>query len=78
MLTLHLREMERDGLLTRSVLAQVPPHVAYALTAAAAQMLPLLEAFGTWWLNAHAQLSAASMQAPDDTATNVRVFRIRR
>jgi DNA-binding HxlR family transcriptional regulator len=78
MLTLHLRELERDGLLTRSVSAQVPPHVAYALTPAAAQMLPLLEAFGTWWLNAHAQLSATSMQAPHDTATNVRVFRIRR
>lgn len=78
MLTLHLREMERDGLLTRTVLSQVPSHVEYALTPAARRLLPLLEAFGAWWLEAHAQLRAApTVLAPDD-ATNVRVFRIRR
>lgn len=78
MLTLHLRELERDGLITRSVLAQVPPHVAYALTPAARQLLPLLQAFGVWWVEVHAQLGAASSQAAADTATNVRVFRMQR
>jgi DNA-binding HxlR family transcriptional regulator len=78
MLTLHLRELERDGLLTRSVFAQVPPHVEYALTPAARRMLPLLEAFGAWWLDAHAQLSAPPTQAAPDAAGNVRVFRIQR
>lgn len=78
MLTLHLRELERDGLITRRVLAQVPPHVAYALTPAARQLLPLLHAFGAWWLEAHAQLSAASSQTAAATATNVRVFRMQR
>jgi DNA-binding HxlR family transcriptional regulator len=78
MLTLHLREMERDGLITRTVFEQMPPHVEYALTPAARRMLPLLEAFGAWWLDAHAQLSAAPTQAAADAATNVRMFRIRR
>ena len=32
MLTQTLRAMERDGLLTRTVFAQVPPRVDYALT----------------------------------------------
>jgi DNA-binding HxlR family transcriptional regulator len=78
MLTLHLRELERDGLLTRVARARAPLHVAYALSPAAVQMLPLLDAFGIWWLNVHAQLSAASMPAPSDSASNVRVFRMRR
>jgi DNA-binding HxlR family transcriptional regulator len=78
MLTLHLREMERDGLITRSVFADVPLHVEYALTPAARRMLPLLEAFGAWWIDAHAQLSVAPTQEAADDATNVRVFRIQR
>jgi DNA-binding HxlR family transcriptional regulator len=32
MLTQTLREMERDGLLTRTIHEAVPPHVEYALT----------------------------------------------
>jgi DNA-binding HxlR family transcriptional regulator len=78
MLTLHLREMERDGLVTRTVFAEVPPHVEYALTPAARRMLPLLEAFGAWWLGVHAQLGAAPTQVAADAATNVRVFRTQR
>jgi DNA-binding HxlR family transcriptional regulator len=75
MLTLHLRELERDGLLTREVFAQIPLRVEYALTPAARRMLPLLEAFGAWWLDAHAKLSGESRQAE---AANVRVFRMQR
>jgi DNA-binding HxlR family transcriptional regulator len=78
MLTLHLREMERDGLIARSVLADVPPHVEYALTPVARRLLPLLEAFGAWWQGEHAQLRAEPTQVAADGASNVRVFRIQR
>jgi DNA-binding HxlR family transcriptional regulator len=32
MLTVTLRDLERDGILTRTVRAVMPPHVSYALT----------------------------------------------
>ena len=32
MLTVTLRDLERDGILTRTVLAVMPPHVSYELT----------------------------------------------
>lgn len=80
MLTLHLREMERDGLVTRSVFAQVPPRVEYALTPLARRLLPLLEPFGAWWLQSHAELHGTAHRAAATAteAANVRVFRIRR
>jgi DNA-binding HxlR family transcriptional regulator len=78
MLTLHLRELERDGLITRTVCSEVPPHVEYALTLAALRLLPLLEAFGVWWLDAHELLGAGRTPVADEPATNVRVFRIQR
>jgi DNA-binding HxlR family transcriptional regulator len=52
MLTQTLRQMERDGLLVRTVHPVVPPHVDYALTDLG---LSLGEAFcGVWiWAEAH-------------------------
>lgn len=48
MLTLTLRNLERDGLLTRHCFAEVPPRVEYALTEMGAGMLPALEGFTSW------------------------------
>lgn len=48
MLTLELRELERNGLVARKVYAQVPPKVEYSLTAAAHRLIPALEAMGRW------------------------------
>ena len=48
MLTRHLREMEADGLVSRTVFAQVPPRVEYALTPSAVRLLPLLDQVVKW------------------------------
>jgi DNA-binding HxlR family transcriptional regulator len=48
MLTLTLRNLERDGLLTRHYFSEVPPRVEYELTAMGASMLPALEGFTSW------------------------------
>jgi DNA-binding HxlR family transcriptional regulator len=48
MLTLTLRNLERDGLLTRHYSPEVPPRVEYELTAMGASMLPALEGFTDW------------------------------
>lgn len=48
MLTLTLRNLERDGLLTRHYFPEVPPRVEYQLTEMGASMLPALEGFTSW------------------------------
>lgn len=48
MLTLTLRNLERDGLLTRHFFAEVPPRVEYELTAMGRSMLPALAGFTSW------------------------------
>lgn len=56
MLTLQLRELERDGLVVRTVYAQVPPKVEYTLAAPALSLLPVLESLGRWWLEHQGEL----------------------
>ena len=46
--TQTLRTLERDGLLTRTVFAQVPPRVDYQLTELGASLLPALKILRTW------------------------------
>jgi DNA-binding HxlR family transcriptional regulator len=48
MLTQTLRALERDGLLTRTVHAVVPPRVDYALTDLGRSLLGLLSALEDW------------------------------
>lgn len=48
MLTLTLRNLERDGLLVRHYFPEVPPRVEYELTPMGASMLPALEGFTSW------------------------------
>lgn len=48
MLTLTLRNLERDGLLVRHYFPEVPPRVEYELTEMGAGMLPALEGFTSW------------------------------
>lgn len=48
MLTLTLRRLERDGLVTRTVYATVPPRVDYELTALGHSLRQATEALGRW------------------------------
>jgi DNA-binding HxlR family transcriptional regulator len=52
MLTQTLRQLERDGLVSRSVSASVPPRVDYTLTELGCSLLPVL-AVVTEWAQAH-------------------------
>jgi DNA-binding HxlR family transcriptional regulator len=47
-LTDTLRDLERDGLVERHVYAEVPPRVAYALTALGRTLQNPLSALGRW------------------------------
>lgn len=49
MLTAQLRELEADGLVSRTVFAEVPPRVEYEMTAKARGLGPTLEAMTAWW-----------------------------
>lgn len=47
-LTAQLREMEADGLLIRTVYAEVPPRVEYTLTELGYSLKPILDAMWDW------------------------------
>ena len=49
MLTAQLRELEADGLVSRTVFAEVPPRVDYEITHKARQLGPTMEALTAWW-----------------------------
>ena len=48
MLSLQLRQLEKDGFVSRMVHAEVPPRVEYALTPHGKTLLPLLEEIAKW------------------------------
>ena len=48
MLTNQLRELERDGLITRKIYAQVPPKVEYSITDLGKSLEPVLLALKQW------------------------------
>lgn len=47
-LTTQLRDMEQNGLLTRTVYAEVPPRVEYELTELGRSLKPILDAMSDW------------------------------
>jgi DNA-binding HxlR family transcriptional regulator len=61
MLTLHLRELERDGLIHREVYREVPPKVEYSLTEMGRSLEPLLR-FMSQWGHANRALLVAAIE----------------
>ncbi|MBW4603388.1 MAG: helix-turn-helix transcriptional regulator [Calothrix sp. FI2-JRJ7] len=48
MLTLQLRELEADGIVQRTVYAEVPPKVEYSLTQLGLSLEPILHTMLSW------------------------------
>ena len=48
MLTLQLRDLEKEGLLKRTVYAEVPPRVDYELTEIANDLIPIWRHLESW------------------------------
>jgi DNA-binding HxlR family transcriptional regulator len=67
MLTLTLRNLERDGLVSRTVTPSVPPRVDYALTELGRDLLIPVSALGEWAI-AHTPCIAAARARFDASA----------
>ncbi len=48
MLSLQLKSLEEDGIVKRSVYAEVPPRVEYELTDFGRTLIPVVEAIAQW------------------------------
>lgn len=48
MITLQLRELEADGVLSRHVFAEVPPRVEYEITEFGSSLEPILKLMQAW------------------------------
>ena len=59
MLTLTLRGLERDGLVTRTVFPTIPPRVDYELTDLGRSLWKPVEALGSWAREHRAEIEAA-------------------
>ena len=69
MLTQQLRELEADGLVSRTVWPVVPPRVDYALTPTGESIKPILTAMYRWgdaYLAKRNRKSCCSMKPPAD------------
>lgn len=59
MLTLTLRNLERDGLVSRTVYPVVPPRVDYELTPLGRSLLTIIDPLVAWTREHHADITAA-------------------
>ena len=55
-LTDSLRSMESDGIVIRTVYAEVPPRVEYSLSTLGKSMLPIIDVMAEWGRNYQKQL----------------------
>ena len=64
-LTQTLRALERDGVVTRTVFAEVPPRVEYELTGLGRDLLAPIDAIRIW-AEGHAARIVANRESYDD------------
>ena len=48
MLTAQLRELEQDGILDRTIYAEIPPRVEYKITKLGRTLFPIIESMREW------------------------------
>lgn len=60
MLTQHLRELERDGIVIRTIYPEVPPKVEYRLTELGKGLRPVFLALADWADTRHPQRESPS------------------
>lgn len=48
MLSLQLKQLEKDGIIERKVYAEVPPRVEYSMTEEGKTLIPVLEEIALW------------------------------
>jgi DNA-binding HxlR family transcriptional regulator len=70
MLTLTLRGLERDGLITRTVFPTIPPRVDYALTPLGSDLLNPVSALGEWATRNQVKIARAREQFDGNCAAN--------
>jgi len=68
MLTLQLRELEEAGIVARTVYAEVPPRVDYALTDLGRSLQPVLTAMRDWDMD-YAQSQGLQQEGQDVQAS---------
>ena len=69
MLTLTLRGLERDGLVTRTVFPTIPPRVDYELTDLGRGLLRPVKALGQWATDHQDQIEGARSRFDSDRET---------
>lgn len=68
MLTRALNGLEKNGLVLRTEICQIPPHVEYSLTESCKQLLPALEIINEWGKGR--MLGAACRDSAENKNTN--------
>ncbi|MFV0375526.1 winged helix-turn-helix transcriptional regulator [Microbacterium sp.] len=67
MLTITLRHLERDGLVTRTAFAEIPPRVEYALSPLGHSLVKPASALATWAIERIPEIRAARAHFDADT-----------
>jgi DNA-binding HxlR family transcriptional regulator len=72
MLTKQLRALEEDGVIERTVYAEVPPRVEYMITEFGKTLIPILEALCDWGANYLGIGDTSSSKCPVQNSKNNR------